>query len=472
MVLGGELQDNKFMDMQVAAVLVYDRALSVEEQQQVDAYLNGKYLQGTGGNLSPTTSDDTASADVGASVDIAVLDNDSDPDGTLDNTTVTIMTPPANGTLADDGNGLLTYTHDGTATTSDSFTYTVADNLGAVSNIATVSLSIQDAGGNLPPTAVDDSATVDVGASVDIPVLTNDSDTDGTLDNTTVTIVTAPVNGTLVDDGNGLLTYTHDGTATTTDSLTYTVADDLGAVSNAATVSVSIGTQALVTNGLVLQLESGQGLIVSGSSVVSWADQSTGHSSSHSNDLQSVGDPQLVNATDLNNHPVVDFDGVDDKLERTLTLFGLPTGNADRTVYMLAKYRGTGFGGFAYGRGLCNRAFGTIVDNVGNLTAQGWCGSNDFSSMTAGTGAGWLVQSIVLEAGVMNHYKDGVLLDTQNHTYNTTLSNMVLGGELQDNNFMDMQVAAVLVYDRALSAGELQQVDTYLNDKYFLSTQP
>jgi hypothetical protein len=275
-------------------------------------------------------------------------------------------------------------------------------------------------------------------------------------------IMASPANGSVLDDGNGLLTYTHDGSATTSDSFTYTVLDDLGEVSNIATVSLSIGTQSMVTNGLVLRLEPDQGLSTNAGSVLSWADQS-----GLGNDLVSAGDPQLVNATDLNNHQVVDFDGAGDKLERTLTLNGLPTGNTDRTVYMLAKYRGTGFGGFAYGKAKCNQAFGTIVDNTGDLMAQGWCGSNDFSSTTAGTGAGWLVQSIVLEAGVMEHYIDGALFDTQNHTYNTTLSNMVLGGELQDNKYMDMQVAAVLIYDRALSVEELQQVDTYLNDKYF-----
>jgi hypothetical protein len=396
-----------------------------------------------------------------------VLDNDSDPDGTLDSTTVAIAALPVNGTLTDDGNGLLTYTHDGSATTNDSFAYTVLDDLGAESNAATVSLSILSAGGNLSPTATDDTASADVGGSVDIAVLDNDSDPDGTLDSTTVVITALPVNGTLADNGSGLLTYTHDGSATTSDSFAYTVLDDLGAESNMATVSLSIGTQPIVSSGLVLRLEPDQGLTANAGSVLGWADQS-----GLGNDLVSAGNPQLVNAADLNNHQVVDFDGTGDKLERTSALSGLPAGNTDRTVYILAKYRGTGFGGFAYGKAKCNQAFGTIVDNTGDLTAQGWCGSNDFSSTTAGTGAGWLVQSIVLEAGVMEHYIDGMLLDTQNHTYSTTLSNMVLGGGLKNTEFTDMQVAAIFVYDRALSPAELQQVDNYLNDKYFLSSQP
>jgi len=116
------------------------------------------------------------------------------------------------------------------------------------------------------------------------------------LDNTTVTIVTPPVNGTLVDDGSGLLSYAHDGLATTSDSFTYTVADDLGVVSNVATVSLVIGAQPVVTNGLVMQLEPDQGLYVIGGTVSSWADQS-----GLGNDLQSAGNPQLATAVDLNN---------------------------------------------------------------------------------------------------------------------------------------------------------------------------
>ncbi|VAW54794.1 hypothetical protein MNBD_GAMMA06-614 [hydrothermal vent metagenome] len=219
----------------------------------------------------------------------------------------------------------------------------------------------------------------------------------------------------------------------------------------------------LITSGLVFHLEPSTGLVSSGSAVLGWNDQSGA-----GNDLVSSGNPQLVVAPDLNNYPVVDFNGVNDKLERVGGLTGLPTGSANRTVYLVAKYRGVGFGGFAYGNTSCNQAFGTIVDNVGNLTAQGWCGANDYPVNTAGMGAGWLIQSIVYEAGVMTHYKDGVLLDTQSHNYNTQLNNLVLGGELADNQFMDMQVATVMVYNRALTAQEQQQMLISLQTKYGL----
>jgi hypothetical protein len=43
-----------------------------------------------------------------------------------------------------------------------------------------------------------------------------------------------------VDTATGAVTYTHDGSNATSDSFTYSVADDDGARSNSATVSISV----------------------------------------------------------------------------------------------------------------------------------------------------------------------------------------------------------------------------------------
>jgi len=73
----------------------------------------------------------------------------------------------------------------------------------------------------------------------------------------------------------------------------------------------------------------------------------------------------------------------------------------------------------------------------------------------------------VLNTDVLTHYKDGTQIATAPHVFDTVLSNMVLGAELSSGAYVDMQIATVLIYDRALSATERQQVDTYLRDKYF-----
>jgi hypothetical protein len=134
---------------------------------------------------------------------------------------------------------VVTYTHDGSETTSDSFTYTVNDDQAATSNTATVNITVTPV--NDPPVANDDFDNVAEGGSVSIAVVANDTDADGSVDATTVTIVTDVTNGsTVVNPTTGVVTYTHDGSATTSDSFTYTVDDDQAATSNLATVTITV----------------------------------------------------------------------------------------------------------------------------------------------------------------------------------------------------------------------------------------
>jgi len=98
-------------------------------------------------------------------------------------------------------------------------------------------------GTNTPPVAVDDAAFVVTGTSKDVDVLFNDYDPDGFLDPATVTVTSGPFNGSIsgIAPGTGVVTYLHDGGVATADSFTYTVDDNEGAVSNEATVRLSIG---------------------------------------------------------------------------------------------------------------------------------------------------------------------------------------------------------------------------------------
>jgi hypothetical protein len=86
--------------------------------------------------------DDLGSVAEGSSVTgLAVLANDSDPDGSLDVTSVTIV-GSTNGTATANPDGTVNFTHNGSPGTTASFTYTVNDDLGAPSNVATASLAV------------------------------------------------------------------------------------------------------------------------------------------------------------------------------------------------------------------------------------------------------------------------------------------------------------------------------------------
>ncbi|MDR4506255.1 MAG: cadherin-like domain-containing protein [Candidatus Scalindua sp.] len=85
---------------------------------------------------------------------------------------------------------------------------------------------------------------------VNINVTANDTDSDGTIYPATVAVISAPANGTAVPKVNGTVDYTAAMGYTGQDTFTYTVNDNLGATSNAATVTVTVnpgGTPAITS---------------------------------------------------------------------------------------------------------------------------------------------------------------------------------------------------------------------------------
>ena len=96
-------------------------------------------------NAIPVAVDDKVNGLYNQPVDIDVLNNDTDRDGnnTIDKKTVTIKSNPLHGTVkVDPITGIVTYTPNLGYTGPDSFTYTVKDNTGSESNVATVDIII------------------------------------------------------------------------------------------------------------------------------------------------------------------------------------------------------------------------------------------------------------------------------------------------------------------------------------------
>ena len=121
---------------------------------------------------------------------IAVLSNDEDSDGELDVDSVSIVSAPATGEALIESDGTLAgttieYAHDGSGEVDDevTFTYTVADEDGVLSNVATVTVSIT-AVPNVAPIAANDEPqdAVAIGGSLIIDVLSNDTDANENLD--------------------------------------------------------------------------------------------------------------------------------------------------------------------------------------------------------------------------------------------------------------------------------------------------
>lgn len=375
LVLGAELDSSPYLAMDVAAVLIYDRALSEEERMVVDSYLRQKYL---GEEIQPPSStDDLFQVVLGGVTALAPLANDHVSSVPLDPTSLTVLTQPRHGQVTiDPQDGSVSYQHDGSLTTSDAFTYTVADALGNLSEPATVQLSI------------------------------------------------------------------------------------------------ALPEPELVTPGLILHLESDDGLVVdgdaeAGTEVLAWLD---GSPAGHDVSTPSAG-PRLQQGS-LGDHVFLSFDGVNDQLGRAAGLSDLPGANDDRSVFLLVRYQGDGFGGVTWGSPRCNGVFGPGVDSRGFLAVQGWCFGYDVVTSQPGTG-GWQLQTAVHGASRLQHYADGALLSDIEHTFDTDDNGrLALGYEIDGFPFVAMDLAAVLIYDRALDAADRLRVEGYLREKYLPAVPP
>jgi Bacterial Ig domain len=100
---------------------------------------------------------------------------------------------------------------------------------------------------NDPPAPAADNATSDAGAAVTINVLGNDTDSDGSLDPSSVRITSNPAHGTVTINGDGSIIYTPTAGYAGQDTFAYAVADNQDFVSAPAQVTVDVKATVTVT---------------------------------------------------------------------------------------------------------------------------------------------------------------------------------------------------------------------------------
>lgn len=457
-VIGEEIKNLGSIGMDVAAVLLYDRALSPAERTQVEGYLQNKYFSGTVSNQAPTVTitapADGVTIDAGDSIQLTATATDPE-DGNL--TSSITWTSDLSGNLGTGGSLNVTLsqgTHTITAAVTDSGSASDNDEI-------TVTVTVP---GNAAP-------TVSISAPAD-----NSSHAQGSSITFTAT-ATDPEDGNIAaslewtSDRDGEIgtgaSFSTSALSAGTHIITATALDDDDAVgTDAITITVtapSSGTLT-VTDGLVLHLEATDGVVTSSGNVTAWNDLSPG-----GNDLTGLGG--ITQVTSPSGAPALRLDGVNDSFERIHTtdpLTGFPDQNEDRTLIAVVRYTSTTWwGGVAYGSSVSNRTFGIGVKHpTGELYLQGYGGANDLVSTTDGVGEGWLIQSGRLEDGVATLQRNGTSVASWSHNYNTNLRRLVIGRDMNATGFIGMDVAAVLLYDRALSPAEQAEVEAYLADKY------
>lgn len=194
-------------------------------------------------SAAPIAVSDTATTLLNTTVPVNVLANDADPDGTLDPTTVALVSGPSNGLAAiNPVNGQIIYTPNNGFVGQETILYTVRDNSGDLSNVA--SLAIDVLAGSAAPIAQDDLTGTQEDTPVVINILANDLAFGSPIAPSTVEITTAPTKGSLVVNGvTGVVTYNPDTNVAdlmNPDGFQYRVRNAAGQVSNIATVVIGV----------------------------------------------------------------------------------------------------------------------------------------------------------------------------------------------------------------------------------------
>ena len=191
-----------------------------------------------GGGEGPTAVDDVATTPEDTAVIIDVRSNDTDPQDPASALTISDATSP-NGTVANNGDGTLTFTPNLNFNGPATITYTVTDTDGN-SDDGTVAVTVTPV--NDAPVAADDVASTPLGTLLeDVPVLANDTDVDG--DPLRIVSATSP-NGTVTPNDDGTLDFLPNPGFTGPATITYVVSDrpdgDPDALTDTGTLTVEV----------------------------------------------------------------------------------------------------------------------------------------------------------------------------------------------------------------------------------------
>ena len=193
-------------------------------------------------NDAPVAKADAATTAEDAAVNIAVMANDSDPDG--DSLILTSASQGAHGTVTHT-NTTITYTPASNYHGDDSLTYTISDGNGgaATGSVALTVTAVNDA-----PVAQDSALTTSIGTPLTGRFSASDSDGDAL----TYELIASGSLGqaTLSNPQTGAFTYTPQPNASGVDALTFRV-NDGQLDSNTATVAITITTDTPPPEGQV-----------------------------------------------------------------------------------------------------------------------------------------------------------------------------------------------------------------------------
>ncbi len=189
-------------------------------------------------NDKPNVLPDQFNLDEDQTILVDVLANDIDIDDEINAESLTLVTEASNG-IAVVENGEIRYSPNANFVGTDSFSYRVADLAGDYSESTQVLINVQ--GFNDAPIAVDDEVTIAEDQSIQLDLITNDSDIeDLELFSTNIRIFRQATSGQVVQDEFGEWVYQPQADFNGQDSFEYILLDSESASSDPATVFIEV----------------------------------------------------------------------------------------------------------------------------------------------------------------------------------------------------------------------------------------
>ena len=246
----------------------------------------------------------------------------------------------------------------------------------------------------------------------------------------------------------------------------------LGMLVGAATAQVP------VTDGLQLHLDAGAGLTLDGANVTSWVDQSGSGNDAYA----SSGQEPIYIATDanLNNQPSLGFDGTNSLLKFSTQV--MPDNFTEMTIFSVGQANIFGTGAFVIRTGNNNPLTQLDIQGNGSLrfilrdTAGKTLNANGSTSIVGQYGIYEGVLSISedsLTQTAIGRFGGGGGYVSSGATLNPNMAaaNYYVGG-WDEHAGWNGTFAELLVYDRALTEVEQNDVAEYLSTKYAVTWDP
>jgi hypothetical protein len=239
------------------------------------------------------------------------------------------------------------------------------------------------------------------------------------------------------------------------------------------------GGSAIPQSGLSLWLKADAGVTLSGSNVTAWADQS----GNGNNATARTANSTFVSSV-INGKPVLRFDGTANLITNNFFAH-----NYDTPITIIAVSKAsasTVFGGestarYIYGvtnnggydAGLTYGAYGTETPNFSVSFGISYVSGQDIESSAMGenqVGISSSINSGTEISAFLNGNAVGTADPANQSGGNNSTGAFSIGSEVTldqtDSFFCTCDIAEIIIYNRAITTTERQQVEAYLNTKY------